>query len=226
MAASAAREFRLPRRRTPIRSPTSHGSSPPASSFDTRTQARPSCVLAMQRPWKLAEIAMPLIPKPKNAGMIAAVIVPSRRRAFRRSTSIARRRAHESIWATHSVLVFALRLLRLGRTAIGSCQPATQYRSRQKAAWAPLQPELAFPSERQVSGQSTNIARRGGHRSISATLSAPVFAPRRPRSSSWLQVPDSGRVAGARRIQRFPIRVEVASAVGPASAQFARKSEG
>ena len=134
----------------------------------------------------------------------------SQRRAFRRSTSIARRGGHKSIWAMRSALVFALRLLRLGRPAIGSywSLPATEY--RRKAAGGSLQPELAFPSERQVSGQSTNIAPRGGRRSISAMLLARVFAPGRPRSSSWLRVPNSGRVAGARqRIHRFPIRVGI-----------------
>ena len=150
----------------------------------------------------------------------AVTTVLSQRRAFRWSTSIARRWGHKSIWATHSALVFALRLLRLGRPAIGSywSLPATEY--RRKAARGSLQPELAFPSERQVSGQSTNIAPRGGRRSISAMLLARVFAPRRPRSSSWLRVPNSGRVAGAR--QRIPIRVGIESALEPASAQFAR----
>lgn len=150
----------------------------------------------------------------------------SQRRAFRQSTSIARRGGHKSIWAMRLALVFALRLLRLGRPALGSYWnlPATEY--RRKAAGGSIQPELAFPSERQVSGQSTNIAPRGGRRSISAMLLARVFAPRRPRSSSWLRVPNSGRVAGARqRIHRFPIRVGIKSALEPASAQFARKSE-
>jgi hypothetical protein len=129
----------------------------------------------------------------------------SQRRAFHRSTSIARRWGRKSIWATRSALVFGSRLLRLGRGAIGSywSLPATEYRlMRQKAARGSLQPELAFPCEREVSGQSTNIARRGGRRSIAATLSAQVFAPRRPRPSSWqlraLRVPDAGQLAGAR----------------------------
>jgi hypothetical protein len=160
--------------------------------------------------------------------------VLSQRRAFHRSTSIARRLGRKSIWATRSALVFGPRLLRLGRAAIGSywSLPATEYRSmRQKTARGSLQPQLAFPSERQASGQSTNIARRRGRRSISATLSARVFAPRRPRPSSWqlrtLRVPDAGQLAGARRrIQRFPIRVGIESVLGPASAQLARKSEG
>ena len=65
-------------------------------------------------------------------------------------------------------------------------------------------------SERQVSGQSTNIAPRGGRRSISAMLLARVLASRRPRSSNSLRMPNSGRVAGARqRIYRFPIRVGI-----------------
>jgi hypothetical protein len=166
--------------------------------------------------------------------MIAAISVLSQRRAFRRSTSIARRWGRKSIWATRAVLVFGPRLLRLSRAAIGSgwSLPATDYRSlRQKAAPGSLQPEVAFPSERQVSGQSTSIARRGGRRSISATLSARVFAPLRPRPSSWqlraLRVSDSGRLAGARqRIERCPIRVGMESVLGPASAQLPRKSEG
>jgi hypothetical protein len=48
----------------------------------------------------------------------AAITVLSQRRAFRRSTSIARRWGHMSIWATRSALVFALRLLRLGQALI------------------------------------------------------------------------------------------------------------
>ena len=151
----------------------------------------------------------------------ADVSALSQRRAFRQSTSIARRGGHKSIWAMRLALVFALRLLRLGRPAIGSdwSLPATEY--RRKAAGGSIQPELAFPSERQVSGQSTNIARRGDHRSISATLLARVFSPRRPISSSWRRVPKWARIAGTRqRIQRFPIPVEIGSA------QFARGSEG
>jgi hypothetical protein len=160
--------------------------------------------------------------------------VLSQRRAFHQSTSIVHRLSRKSIWATRSALVFGPRLLRLGRAAIGSdwSLPATEYRSmRQKAAPGSLQPEMAFPSERQVSGQSTSIARPGGRRSISATLSARVFAPRRPSPSSWqlraLRLPDSSRLVGERqRIQRCPIRVGMESVLGPASAQRARKSEG
>jgi hypothetical protein len=56
------------------------------------------------------------------------------------------------MWATRSALIFGPRLLRLSRAAIGSyCSlPATEYRSMgQKAAQGSLEPELAFPSERQ-----------------------------------------------------------------------------
>src|SRR5215471_14511452 len=109
--------------------------------------------------------------------MIAAISVFSQRRAFCRSTSIARRWGHKSIWATRSALAFALRLLRLSRAAIEPywSLPATEYQSgHKKAARGSLQPELAFPSERKVSGQSTNIARRWGHKSIWATRSALV----------------------------------------------------
>ena len=116
--------------------------------------------------------------QPEERKMIAAISVFSQRRAFRRSTSIARRWGHKSIWATRSALVFALRLLRLCRAAIGPYWrlPATEYQSgHKKAARGSLQPELAFPSERKVSGQSTNIARRWGRRSILATLSVPVL---------------------------------------------------
>src|SRR5262245_61964117 len=118
--------------------------------------------------------------------MIAAISVFSQRRAFRRSTNIARRWGRRSILATRSALVFALRLLRLSRAAIEPywSLPATEYQSRhKKAARGSLQPELAFPSERKVSGQSTNIARRWGRRSILATRSALVFALRLLRLS-------------------------------------------
>jgi hypothetical protein len=116
----------------------------------------------------------------------AAITVFSQRRAFRRSTNIARRWRHKSIWATRSALVFALRLLRLSRAVIGPYWnlPATEYQSgHKKAARGSLQPELAFPSERKVSGQSTNIARRWRHKSIWATRSALVFALRLLRLS-------------------------------------------
>src|SRR5262252_3238567 len=116
--------------------------------------------------------------QPEEREMIAAISVFSQRRAFCRSTSIARRWGHKSIWATRSALVFALRLLRLSRAAIEPywSLPATEYQSgHKKAARGSLQPELAFPPERKVSCQSANIARRWGRRSILATLSAPVL---------------------------------------------------
>jgi hypothetical protein len=75
--------------------------------------------------------------------MRAAFSAFSQRPAFRRSTSIARRRGHKSIWATRSVLVFAPPLLRLGSAAIGSywSLPSTEYRSGpQKMAQGSLQP--------------------------------------------------------------------------------------
>jgi hypothetical protein len=100
------------------------------------------------------------------------------KRAFRQSTSIARPWGRKSILATRSALVSVLRLLRLSRATIGPywSLPATEYQSgHKKAARGSLQPELAFPSERKVSGQSTNIARRWGRRSILATRSAPVL---------------------------------------------------
>src|SRR5262249_44477216 len=119
--------------------------------------------------------------QPEERKMIAAISVFSQRGAFRRSTSIARRWGHKSIWATRSALVFAFRLLRMSRAAIGTywSLPATEYQSRhKKAARGSLQPELAFPSERKVSCQGTNIARHWGHKSIWATRSALVFALR------------------------------------------------
>src|SRR5215471_9612452 len=124
--------------------------------------------------------------QPEKREMIAAISVFSQRRAFRRSTSIARRWGHKSIWATRSALVFALRLLSLSRAAIGPYWSlrATEYQSgHKKAARGSLQPELAFPSERKVSCQSTNIARRWGPRSILATRSALIPALRLLRLS-------------------------------------------
>src|SRR5262249_43368671 len=117
-----------------------------------------------------------------------AINVFSQRRAFRRSTSIARRWGRRSIWATRSALGFALRLLRLSRAAIEPYWSLPAERNdeghkHKKAARGSLQPELAFPSERKVSGQSTNIARRWGRRSILATRSALVFALRLLRLS-------------------------------------------
>src|SRR5258707_14146525 len=93
----------------------------------------------------------------------AAITVFSQRRAFRRSTNIARRWRHKSIWATRSALVFALRLLRLSRAVIGPywSLPATEDQSGQKKEGrGSLQPEVAFPWERQASGESTSSARR------------------------------------------------------------------
>src|SRR5262245_48635706 len=78
------------------------------------------------------------------------------KRAFRQSTSIARPWGRKSILATRSALVSVLRLLRLSRATIGPywSLPATEYQSgHKKAARGSLQPELAFPSERKVSGQ-------------------------------------------------------------------------
>src|SRR5262245_46878576 len=118
--------------------------------------------------------------------MIAAISVFSQRRAFRRSTSIARRWGRKSILATRSALVSALRLLRLSRAAIGPYWSlrATEYQSEhKKAARGSLQPELAFPSERKVSGQSTSIARPWDRKSILATRSALVSALRLLRLS-------------------------------------------
>src|SRR5262249_40119611 len=108
------------------------------------------------------------------------------KRAFRRSTSIARPWGRKSILATRSALVAALRLLRLSRAVIGPywSLPATEYQSgHKKTARGSLQPELAFPSERKVSGQSTSIARPWGRKSILATRSALVAALRLLRLS-------------------------------------------
>src|SRR5262249_38159823 len=134
------------------------------------------------------------------------------------STNIARRWGRRSILATRSALIPALRLLRLSRAAIEPywTLPATEYQSgHKKAARGSLQPELAFPSERKVSGQSTNIARRWGRRSILATRSALVFALRLLRLSRaaiepYWSLPATEYQSGHKKAARGSLQPELA----------------
>src|SRR5215831_16675834 len=212
------------------------------------------CRRAVGRYWRLLATEYQSGHKKAARGSLQPELALPAEKVSGQSTNIARRWGHKSIWATRSASVFALRLLRLCRAAIGPywSLPATEYQSgHKKAARGSLQPELAFPSERKVSCQGTNIARRWGHKSIWATRSVLVFALRLLRlcrAAIWpywslpsteyqsghafgaqrgVRLPDSGRVAGARqRIQRFRVRVAIQPVQGPVSAQLARKSQG
>ena len=110
---------------------------------DTRTQGQ-AAMCAGKSNGRAAGRDGPALPhrQPEEREMIAAISVFSQRRAFRRSTNIARRWGRRSILATRSALVPALRLLRLSRAAIGPYWSLPSWPECQHCS--PLGPQVHF----------------------------------------------------------------------------------